>query len=843
MNDQLNQNPLENEETIKDENSVSEDTHAIETETIAEISGNVEMNATEPNHEEENIHAFEDNTVVEPTDTLETVSTEEIVATEDTPITKVEDVVEGTGIIETKLAEANAVVEEIPAIEAETGIETLDVAEANVVTETVSDITEAIEAVVEEVTTVVEEIPAVETAVAAEVSDIVEDVVEETTAVVEEIHEVVAEAIVEVPEMVEAASEEVAEEVETVVAEIAADVASEIKEEAEPIKAVTKELIEHVDEESHELLSAHDFIAEEEEHELEIEHIIDFTVLSKEELILKLEELVRNDSIAKIKAMVSGIKVSYLNKIKEEKQAHLEKYLEDGGTKEEYVPIVDSMEERFKAAFDVYKEKKTKDDHEQDKQKTHNLQLKKQILEEIKVLVNSEESLKKTYDDFKLLQDTWKQIGMVPRNEIEGLWNNYHFLVEEFFKKVKINKELKDLDLKKNLELKVLLCEKTEELLMEKSIAKSFKLLQKYHEDWKEIGPVMLDKKDEIWERFKNVSDKINSQRKEYYDKMTGEQDTNLLAKTALCEKIEEINGVEITTAEDWTKKTDEVLELQKLWDSIGRAPVKFHDLIWERFRGAVNIFFETKKEHFGGLKDEQTNNYNLKLDICVQVEGMANSTTWKQTTADILKLQQDWKTIGPVPKRYADKIWRRFRAACDVYFKSKSAYFSNINGIEKENLKKKEELLERIGTYVVSDDKSENLNSLKSIQREWMEIGHVPIEHKDRLQGLYRTAINSLMDRLKLSSSEVSTMNYKTRIETIQNSPDAGKFISKERVQMEGRITMLANDIKLWENNIGFLASSKKASILKDEFEKKIQESKQELALLEAKLKLLAKQ
>ncbi len=844
------------ESEISDELPMSEDNTISETEASIKVQDSLEAEVVEAISVVEEIPAMEAEVVAEVSDIVEAVVEETTPVAEEILEVAAAAVVEIEDVIEAAVEEIASVVDEIPAMEAEAVAEVSDIVEAvveettpvaeeipAVAAEAVIEIADVIEAAVEEIASVVDVISAVKAEVVAEVSDIVEAVVEETTPVAEEIPAIEAETIVEAPEMVEAASIESTEAVETVVAEKTAEVEPEKKEKSKPKKPTKKAIAEDKGEESSDLLSANDFIAEEEEHELEIEHDIDFTVLSKEELILKLEELVMADSISKIKAMVSSIKVSYLTKIKEEKQAHLDKYLEDGGTKEEYVPIVDAMEERFKAAFDIYKEKKTKEDHQQERLKSQNLQLKKQILEEIKVLVNSEESLKKTYDDFKSLQEKWKQVGMVPRNEIEGLWNNYHFLVEEFFKKVKINKELKDLDLKKNLEMKVLLCEKTEELLMEKSISKSFKLLQKYHEEWKEIGPVVLDKKDEIWERFKNVSDKINSQRKEYYDKMTGDQDTNLLAKTALCEKIEEINGVEIITSEDWHQKTDEVIELQKLWDSIGRAPVKFHDLIWERFRGGINTFYDTKKEHFGGLKDEQTNNYNLKFDICVQVEGMANSTTWKQTTADILKLQQDWKLIGPVPKRYADKIWRRFRAACDVYFKNKTAYFSNINGIEKENLKKKEELLERIGTYVVSDDKSENLYSLKSIQREWMEIGHVPIEHKDRLQGLYRTAINSLMDRLKLSSSEVSTMNYKTKIENIQHSPDAGKFLSKERVQIEGRINMLSNDIKLWENNIGFLASSKKASILKDEFEKKIQESKQELALLEAKLKLLAKQ
>jgi len=578
------------------------------------------------------------------------------------------------------------------------------------------------------------------------------------------------------------------------------------------------------------------------EEDAEAEEIVDYRTFSKEKLVELLEDLVRDHEIIKIKARVSGIKVAYLNLIKKEKQDHLEEHLANGGTKEEYLPPVDPLEDRYKAAFDMYKEKKAADDVEQEKIKLQNLELKKQILEEIKQLISSEESLKKTYDDFKNLQEKWKQIGQVPRNEIEGLWNNYHFLVEKFFEKVKINKELKDLDLKKNLELKIQLCEKAEELLLEKSVTRSFKLLQKYHDEWKEIGPVMLDKKDEIWERFKTVSDNINSQRKEYYAKLNSEQETNFLAKSALCEKVESINAEEIANSNDWRIKTEQIFEIQELWESIGRAPAKQNDEIWERFRSAVNTFFNNKKEFFGELKEQQITNYNQKLDLCVQAEAMVNNTNWRQSTADILKLQQEWKKIGPVPKRYSDKIWKRFRAACDEFFAKKSSYFSNIQDIEKENLKKKEELIERMSSFQFTENKNENLEALKNFQREWMEIGHVPMDVKEKLQNTYRQTINQLMEKLKISSVEINTMNYKNRIENLKNSPEAGRALSHERMQLEGRINMLRNDIKLWENNIGFLANSKKANLLKEEFENKINNTKQELALLEAKLKMLLK-
>ncbi len=613
--------------------------------------------------------------------------------------------------------------------------------------------------------------------------------------------------------------------------------------EAKTKKQASKRSSTKKNNENDDLLSEKDFSEENEgEEENQAEEIATYSSLSKEKLVELLEEIVRDHEISKIKVRVAGIKVAYINLAKKEKQEHLNKHLAEGGSKEDYLPPADALEERYKAAFDRYKEKKAKDDVEQEKIKLSNLELKKQILEEIKQLISSEESLKKTYDAFKNLQDKWKGIGQVPRNEIDGLWNSYHFLVEKFFEKVKINKELKDLDLKKNLEQKIQLCEKAEELLLEKSITKSFKLLQKYHDEWKEIGPVMQDKKDEIWERFKNVSDQINAQRKDYYNKLNAEQETNLLAKTALCEKVETIIAEEITNSAEWKTKTEEILEMQELWDSIGRAPAKNNDEIWEKFRSAVNTFFNNKKEFFGELKEQQVTNYNKKIDICNQAEALVNSTNWKQSTAEILKLQQEWRQIGPVPKRYSDKIWKRFRAACDAYFEKKSSYFSNIQENEKENLKKKEELIERIDSFEFSENKNENLDALKNFQREWMEIGHVPMETKEKLQNTYRQAIKQLMEKLQISAVEINTMNYKNRIENLQNSPEAGRALSHERLQLEGRINMLKNDIKLWENNIGFLANSKKANLLKEEFENKINNTKQELALLEAKLKMLIK-
>lgn len=568
--------------------------------------------------------------------------------------------------------------------------------------------------------------------------------------------------------------------------------------------------------------------------------IEDIESLSREELVQHLEECVKEENINSVKSKISSIKVAFIKLDKEDKANILKKFLDEGGKEEEFEPVKDEIQIRFQVAFQTYKEKRIKHNEEQEKIKLINLEKKKEILDELKQFINSEENLKKTYDDFKLLQERWKEIGMVPKAEANNLWQSYHFLVDKFFDKVKINKELRDLDLKKNLELKIELCEKVEELLLETSITKSFKLLQKYHEEWKEAGAVPMDKKDEIWERFKSATVKINKKRKEYYDNIHVQQEKNLEAKTALCEKMEEITSGEIDRIKDYQVKTEEVNELLKIWKTLGPAPKKNNDEIWERFKSSINSFYDNKKEYFNTLKEEQTNNYNIKLDICVQSEALKTSTNWKKTTADLIKLQEEWKNIGPVPKKHSDKIWKRFRAACDEFFNAKSDYFSNIHEHEEKNMNLKLELIQKVKGYEFSDDKSKNLEVLKEFQREWMEIGHVPIKEKNKLQEDFRETVNAKLDKLNISSAEINTVNYRQRMENAKDSPDAKRAFQKEKSFVQNKISNISADINLWENNIGFLANSKKADVLKEEFEKKIQTAKSEILVLKAKLKYL---
>lgn len=562
--------------------------------------------------------------------------------------------------------------------------------------------------------------------------------------------------------------------------------------------------------------------------------------LNKLQLVEMLEEAVQELDVTQIKSKVAAIKVQFLKLNKEDIEREYEQFLAEGGEKEAYEHADDPLEVRFKAAFNQYKENKAHYNEQLEKQKQINFQEKLTILEELKQLIASEETLKKTYDEFKVLQDKWRDIGPVPAGEINNLWNNYHFLVEKFFDKVKINRELRDLDMKKNLEAKIELCEKAEELLLEKSVVKSFKLLQQYHDEWKEIGPVPQDKKDEIWDRFKNATDQINQRRREHYAQLQEELEQNYEAKVALCENIEDLITNTPESIGQWQNMTKQVSELFNVWKSIGQAPKKLNDEIWKRFKGSMDSFFNAKKEYFGKLKEQQLENYNLKLDLCAQAESMQDSSEWRNTTNALIKLQEDWKKIGPVPRKHSDKIWKRFRAACDKFFKRKSEFFSNIRENESENLEKKRALIKQIISFEIQKEKSKNLDALKSLQRQWMEIGHVPIKLKDQLQAEYRKALDSLFEKMKVSEAEMTTVEYEGMVESMKDRPDGRDHIRRERNNLNSRISKLREEILLWENNIGFFANSKQADIMKAEYEKKIKRAKNDLKIMEAKLRVL---
>jgi len=779
-----------------------------------------------------------DNSQLEPKANPEPVEEQENTPAENTTEETGTDVQEFDEAMTEETPAEETVAEETPAEETAAGETPAEeiVAEETPAEETVARETPAEETVAEETPaeeTVAEEIPAEETAAGETPAG--ETVAGETPA-----GEIVAE---ETP-----AEEIVAEETpaeETVARETPAEQIVSEEDEAEEHAGEDDDQDESFIKQLNEISDSSEESEEEEEEEDEHEEPAEkYEDYSREDLLKKLQEVVAEENIQKIKTRVALIRVAFFKLAREEQQAHLDQFLKDGGNRDAYTQEPDPLMNRFDEIFEIYRKNKAKYNEEQEVLKLRNLDAKKQILEELKDLINSEESLKKTYDRFKDLQVQWKDLGLVPAAEINNLWQNYHFLVEKFFDKVKISKELRDLDLKKNLEMKIELCEKAEELLLEPSILKSFKQLQKYHEEWREIGPVPADFRDEIWERFKTATDKINERRRDHYQDLTQQQEENFKAKNELCDQAEQVISVEATTLKDWQESTRKINELFSQWKTIGPAPKKQNDEVWERFRSYLNTFFANKKEYFGKLKQEQLNNYNLKLDICKQAEALKESTDWKNTTRDLINLQKEWKNIGPVPRKNSDKIWKRFRAACDEFFHKKSEYFGSLQKNEKENLEKKLDLIRRVSEHEFGANKSENLQLLKEFQREWMEIGHVPIKEKDKVQKAFREAINHQLDSLNINSSEIRVSEHRPRPESPREYQDRGEVSSSRREMnfLAGKISKLKEDIQLWENNIGFLANSKRAELVRKEFELKIENAKEELASHLSKLKELQK-
>ena len=576
----------------------------------------------------------------------------------------------------------------------------------------------------------------------------------------------------------------------------------------------------------------------EEEEDL-IEENNELASLSKLQLVEMLEEAVKETDVQAIKDKVAAIRLHFNKLNKEDIDNELERFLQGGGEAVSFQHAEDPLEQRFNEALGIFKANRAKLNEDMEKQKVENLAQKQALLEQLKQIIASDESLKKTYDDFRALQDRWKEIGQVPAAENANLWNNYHFLVEQFFDKVRIGRELRDLDMKKNLDAKIDLCEKAEELLDEKSMTKSFKALQKLHEEWKEIGPVPQDKKDEIWERFKAASDKINQIRREHYSKLQEEQNANLETKKALCEKAEEIVNEEYASVNAWQKKSVELSEVFNVWKTVGPAGKKDNEAIWSRFKSSMDLFFEKKKAFFASMKDRQTENLERKTQLCVEAEALMESIDWKNAADQLKKLQEEWKTIGPVPKRHTDKIWKRFRTACDTFFNRKNEHFSGRRAEEEANLAAKKALLEEIKAFQLGTNRNDNLEAIKAFQKRWIEIGFVPMKQKEAINKEYRQLIDDLFDAMRKNQNELSTKEFREMMEGLKDDPEARDKVRKERNTLQIRVQKLRDEISVLENNIGFFSNSKNSELMKVEYEKKINKAKEDLKVLEAKLKM----
>lgn len=549
-----------------------------------------------------------------------------------------------------------------------------------------------------------------------------------------------------------------------------------------------------------------------------------------------------SEDFGKIKPLFILIRQRYDDIVREEEQkALIEKdlSLENDQVEVTAEPNAD-LHVEFKSLLSTYSKLRKENTNRVEAEKLRNLDIKNAILEELSVLVDNDETLQKTWEDFKRLQQQWKEIGHVPQANNQDLWNRFNHLVDRFLDKVKINRELRDLDYKKNLESKIDICEKIEALLINDSIEQSFKKLREYQSQWRETGPVPSDKKDEMNARFQMAIEKLSEKRKVLIDHYRNRLDENLELKNALIIKLKQINELDLTSVKTWTSKTKEVEDLLQMWKGIGPVPKRDNPLIWEVFKSEMNLFYAEKKKFFEGIKNEQMDNYNKKLLICKQAESLQESTDWRKSTEELIALQNEWKNIGPVPHRYSDTVWKRFRTACDSFFKRKHDYFSNIGATEEINLKAKQQLIEEMSAFEFGADNKQNLAAIRDYQRRFIDTGRVPIKEKDAIQLKFQQTVNSLLDKLKISKEEKLRFDFKNKYESMASSDQGQSNLKKESFSLGNSISKLESDIQLWENNIEFFAKSKNAELLTREFRQKIENAKAELLILKEKQKML---
>ena len=568
---------------------------------------------------------------------------------------------------------------------------------------------------------------------------------------------------------------------------------------------------------------------------------IDYNKLSREKLVEELKNLIDTHPINQIRKEIEAIKASFYKKQKAINEKVRKAFIDDGGKIEEFTLPEDAVETELKEQFKRYRKRKAEYNRELEKEKETNLETKYQVIEELKELINKKESIGETFKEFRELQKRWKEIGPVPQQKLKDLWNTYHHHVSNFYDYININKELRDLDLKKNLEAKTEFCIKAEKLIDDPSVVNAFKALQKLHNQWRETGPVPKEDKEPIWERFKEATRIINKKHQDYFKNLKEEQKENLAKKEKLCEQAEKIANKELKSHREWSDETKAIIDLQKVWRTIGFAPKKDNNRIYARFRNACDKFFGEKREFYAMNKELQEENLQKKIELCEKAELLQDSKDWKKTTSALINLQKEWKEAGPVPRKQSEKVWKRFRAACDHFFNRKSEYYSTIDKEYEKNLELKQALVEKIKNYQFSENVEENYEALREFQDEWAEIGFVPYKMKDKIQNEFREAINNQFDKLKIDDSEKKLLKFKTKLNNIQHKPKASNKMRHERDKFFNKIKKLESNITLWENNIGFFnTDSSEAKEMINDYKEKITSAKKEIEILEEKIRMI---
>ena len=560
--------------------------------------------------------------------------------------------------------------------------------------------------------------------------------------------------------------------------------------------------------------------------------------LTKEEILAKLKEVVADvENVAKPE--IDGLKQSFYKLHNAEQDAARKLFIENGGAAENFVPQTDCVEEEFKNIMSVIKEKRSALTAELEKQKEMNLQVKLSIIEELKELVESPDDANKSYTEFKKLQQQWNEVKLVPQAKVNELWKNYQLYVEKFYDLLKLNNEFREYDFKKNLEIKTHLCEAAEKLADEADVVSAFHQLQKLHQEFRDTGPVAKELRDEIWARFKAASTTVNRRHQQHFEALKEVEQHNLDQKTVICEIIEAIDYKELTSFASWESKTQEVIALQNKWKTIGFAPQKMNVKIFERFRKACDEFFRKKGEFFKTLKEGMNENLEKKRALCEKAEALKDSTDWKATADELTKLQKEWKTIGPVAKKYSDAVWKRFISACDYFFEQKNKATSSQRSVEQENLEKKKAIIEKLNAIDDQMNTEEATQLVRDLMKEWNGVGHVPFKEKDRIYKQYHSQIDKLFERFNISASNKKLSNFKSTISSIQEgSPQA---LYREREKLVRAFDNMKNELQTYENNLGFLTtSSKKGNSLLTEINRKVEKLKADIELVKEKIKVV---
>lgn len=557
---------------------------------------------------------------------------------------------------------------------------------------------------------------------------------------------------------------------------------------------------------------------------------------TQEEVIERLTEI-NNNACDADKQEIDYLKQTFYKLHKSEQDTARKNFIEQGGNPEDFTPVPDPLEAKFKEIMSSIKEKRSAMAAEQEQEKEENLQKKLEILEKMKALTENTEDTGKIYNEFKQLQQKWNEIKQIPVGKINELWKTYQLYTEKFYDMVKLNNEFREYDFKKNLEQKTYLCEAAEKLAEEPDVVSAFHQLQKLHQEFRSIGPVAKELRESIWARFKAASSAVNRRHQQHFEALKEKEQNNLDQKTVICEIVESMEYDTFKTFADWEDKTQEILALQAKWKTIGYAPQKMNVKIFERFRAACDEFFKRKAAFFKSVKESMAENLEKKKALCEKAEALKDSTDWKETAEILTKLQKEWKNIGPVAKKHSDAVWKRFIGACDYFFAQKNKATSSQRSVEFENMAKKEEIIKQLAALDASGTTDETTSEqTRALMKEWNSIGHVPFKEKDRLYNEFHGLIDKLFDKLNISASEKKLSNFKSGL-------NKGDNLYRDREKLVRTYEGLKNDIQTYENNLGFLSSaSKKGNTLVTEITRKIERLKGEMELVLKKYKLSMK-